>query len=401
MLPVAQLLPRSIHANFVRRLPPGAPPGRGRPRVRTARASADRSDRRIPTAVDAPHRMGGFAKSQAEPGSLWPWAVSYGRIWYRFSRRMTQGSVTRITSPYDLRRRSRPDAADKPVIRSVLAESDSSGRLMRKVGDTRTLAKSRGRWHDSVLLFFLILLLPGGRAAAQSVPPDLYGGLKWRLLGPFRGGRVVAVSGIPADSKTFYFGAVNGGVWKTTSAGVVWEPIFDDQSVASIGALSVAPSDPNIIYVGTGETDIRSDLSSGAGVYKSTDAGRTWTRIGLEETRQVSRIVVDPRNADVVYVGALGHAYAPNEERGVYKSTDGGAHWTKVLDQGKEIGVSDLAICAGNPDTLFAGTWHTWRPPWSTYATVDGPGSSLFRSQDDGKTWAQLKGKGLPEGDWG
>ncbi len=209
------------------------------------------------------------------------------------------------------------------------------------------------------------------------------------------------MSGVPGDSITFYFGAVNGGIWKTTDAGVVWTPIFDGQKVASIGALAVAPSNANIIYAGTGETDIRSDLSSGTGVYKSVDGGRTWTHIGLDDTRQISRIVVDSRNSNVVYVGALGHAYGPNEERGVYQSTDGGAHWTKVLDQGPETGVSDLALCSGNPQLLFAGTWHTWRPPWSAYATVDGPGSGLFRSQDGGKTWSRLNGSGLPEGDWG
>jgi photosystem II stability/assembly factor-like uncharacterized protein len=236
---------------------------------------------------------------------------------------------------------------------------------------------------------------------AQSVSPELFNGLKWRLIGPFRGGRVVAVAGVPGDSTTFYFGSVNGGIWKTTDAGVVWTPIFDGQTVASIGALAVASSDPKAIYAGTGETDIRSDLSSGTGVYKSIDGGRTWAHIGLDETRQISRIVIDPQNPDIVYVGALGHAFGPNEERGVYKSEDGGAHWTKVLDQGSEIGVSDLAICTGNPELLFAGTWHTWRPPWSAYATVDGPGSGLFRSSDAGKTWSRINGNGLPEGDWG
>jgi photosystem II stability/assembly factor-like uncharacterized protein len=250
-------------------------------------------------------------------------------------------------------------------------------------------------------IVYSLFLLFAVSASAQSVRPELFNGLKWRLIGPFRGGRVVAVSGVPGDSTTFYFGAVNGGIWKTPDAGVVWTPIFDGQKVASIGALAVAPSDPTIIYVGTGETDIRSDLSSGTGVYKSIDGGRTWSHVGLDDTRQISRIVVDPQNANVVYVGALGHAYGPNEERGVYKSTDGGAHWTKVLDQGSEIGVSDLALCSGNPQLLFAGTWHTWRPPWSTYATVDGPGGGLFRSQDGGKTWSRLDGGGLPEGDWG
>jgi photosystem II stability/assembly factor-like uncharacterized protein len=238
-------------------------------------------------------------------------------------------------------------------------------------------------------------------AVAQTVPSELFNGLKWRLIGPFRGGRVVAVAGIPGDSTTFYFGAVNGGVWKTTDAGVVWTPIFDGQPVASIGALAVAPSDPKTIYVGTGESDIRSSLSFGNGVYKSVDAGRTWAHVGLEGTRHISRIVVDPQDADVVYVGALGHVYGPNEQRGVYKSIDGGSHWTRVLDQGPEIGVSDVAICSGHPQLLFAGTWHTWRPPWSTYAPIDRPGGGLYRSQDAGKTWSRLSGTGLPEGDWG
>jgi photosystem II stability/assembly factor-like uncharacterized protein len=225
-------------------------------------------------------------------------------------------------------------------------------------------------------------------------------GLKWRLIGPFRGGRAVAVAGVPGDSTTFYFGAVNGGVWKTSDAGTVWTPIFDQQPVGSIGALAVAPSDPKTIYVGTGESDIRSSLSFGNGVYKSVDGGSTWTHIGLDDTRHISRIVIDPQNANIVYVGALGHAYGPNDQRGVYKSVDGGMHWTKLLDRGPDIGVSDLAICSGNPQLLFAGTWHTHRPPWSTYAPIDGPGGGLYRSQDAGKTWSQL-GKGLPDGDWG
>lgn len=250
-----------------------------------------------------------------------------------------------------------------------------------------------------VLAWFL-LLLPGSMPA-QSVPQELFDDIKWRLIGPFRGGRVVAVASVPGDSTTFYFGAVNGGIWKTTDGGVVWKPIFDSEPVGSIGALAVAPSDPKTIYVGTGESDIRSSLSFGNGVYKSVDAGRTWLHLGLEDTRHISRIVVDPKNSEIVYVGALGHVYGPSEKRGVYKSTDGGMHWTKVLDQGPEIGVSDLAICPGNPQLLFAGTWHTWRPPWSTYAPIDRPGGGLHRSQDAGKTWSRLTGSGLPEGDWG
>jgi photosystem II stability/assembly factor-like uncharacterized protein len=237
-------------------------------------------------------------------------------------------------------------------------------------------------------------------AITQSAP-ELTNGLKWRLIGPFRGGRVVAVAGVPGDSTTFYFGAVNGGIWKTTDAGTVWSPIFDSQSIGSIGAIAVAPSNPKTIYAGTGESDIRSDLSSGNGVYKSVDGGSTWSHIGLEDTRQISRIVIDPQNADIVYVGALGHAYGPNEERGVYKSVDGGTHWDKILDAGRDIGISDLAICSGNPQILFAGTWNAHRPPWSTYAPIDGPGGGLYRSQDAGKTWSRLSGSGLPDGDWG
>jgi photosystem II stability/assembly factor-like uncharacterized protein len=245
---------------------------------------------------------------------------------------------------------------------------------------------------------FLLITVP---ILAQSVPAELVGGLKWRLIGPFRGGRAVAVAGVPGDSTTFYFGSVNGGIWKTTDAGVVWTPIFDGQSVASIGALVVAPSDPKTIYAGTGETDIREDLSTGNGVYKSTDGGGTWKNIGLEETRQIGRIVVDPRDANIVYVGALGHAYGPNAERGVYKSVDGGAVWTRVLDLGADIGVSDLAMAAGDPRVLFAGAWHVQRPPWSSYAPTDGSGSGLYRSSDAGKTWSRLDGNGLPAGDWG
>jgi len=245
-------------------------------------------------------------------------------------------------------------------------------------------------------------------AMAQAVSPELFSGLKWRLIGPFRGGRVAAVAGVPGDPTTFYFGAVDGGIWKTIDAGIVWTPIFDKQAVASIGALAVAPSDRKIIYAGTGESDIREDLSSGDGVYKSTDGGSTWNHIGLEDTRQISRIVIDPQNPNIVYVGALGHAYAPNEERGVYKSVDGGAHWARVLDLGPETGVSDLAMCVSSPQLLFAGAWRVHRAPWSVYAPIEGHGSGLYRSQDAGKTWSRLNGtgnagtrNGLPDGDWG
>jgi photosystem II stability/assembly factor-like uncharacterized protein len=235
---------------------------------------------------------------------------------------------------------------------------------------------------------------------AQTLSPKLFSGLQWRLVGPFRAGRVVAVTGVPGSGSTFYFGGVDGGVWKTTDAGTVWKPMFDNEPVASIGALAVAPSDPNVIYVGTGESDIRSDLSSGDGVYRSDDAGKTWKFIGLRDSRQISRILVDPSDAKTVYVGVLGHAYGPNDERGVYKSTDGGAHWQRVLDKGPDVGIADLAMATAKPDFLIAATWNAHRPPWSTYPPLEGPGNGLYRSTDGGAHWQQLSGHGLPAGAW-
>jgi photosystem II stability/assembly factor-like uncharacterized protein len=239
-------------------------------------------------------------------------------------------------------------------------------------------------------------------AAQASAPsPQLFGDLKYRLIGPFRGGRVVAVGGVPGSGSTFYFGAVDGGVWRSTDAGVVWKPLFDSQAVASIGALAVSPSDPRVLYVGTGESDIRSDLASGAGVYKSVDGGDTWAASGLENTRQISKIVVDPGKPEVVYVGALGFAYGPNPDRGVYKSSDGGKTWRRTLYRGPEVGVADLAIAAARPNVLFATLWAAHRPPWSTYAPLVGEGSGLYRSLDAGETWQPCQGNGLPDGKWG
>jgi photosystem II stability/assembly factor-like uncharacterized protein len=256
-----------------------------------------------------------------------------------------------------------------------------------------------------VLLIFGVLTAHIARAQAtgayQPVPQQYFSGLQWRLIGPFRAGRVVAVAGVPGSSTDFYFGAVDGGVWRTGDAGTVWTPIFDGQPVASIGALAVAPSNPNVLYAGTGESDIRSDLASGDGVYKSVDGGRTWKNIGLRNSRQISRIVIDPANADIAYVGVLGDAYGPSAERGVYKTTDGGATWAHVLNKGPDIGIADMAIASGKPNILFAAAWNAHRPPWSTYAPLSGPGSGLYRSTDAGATWSQLTGHGLPGGNWG
>src|SRR5512142_2477928 len=167
--------------------------------------------------------------------------------------------------------------------------------------------------------------------AAALIDPSLFQELHWRLAGPFRAGRVLAVTGVPGQPEHFYFGGVNGGVWETLDAGRTWQPIFDAQPVGSIGAIAVAPSDPNVIYVGTGEADMRSDIAQGDGMYKSTDAGRSWTKIGLSDSQQIGRILVDPRDPDTLFVAALGHPYGPNAERGVFRSRDGGRHWTRVL----------------------------------------------------------------------
>ena len=245
-----------------------------------------------------------------------------------------------------------------------------------------------------------LLCLAGG-IHADPLSPSLFGGMRWRLVGPFRAGRAVAVTGVSGQPNTFYIGGVDGGVWKTIDAGVVWEPVFDREPVGSIGAIEVAPSDPNIIYVGTGESDIRSDLASGDGVYKSTDAGKTWTNVGLRDSRQISRVVIDPSNANHVYVAALGDAYGPSAERGIYRSNDGGATWEKALDKGPNIGAADLAIATDAPDVLLAAMWNAHRPPWSAYAPLDGPGSGLYLSMDGGQNWKAVTGNGLPESDWG
>jgi photosystem II stability/assembly factor-like uncharacterized protein len=233
-----------------------------------------------------------------------------------------------------------------------------------------------------------------GQAPAP-VAPSLYSGLHWRMIGPFRGGRVNGVTGVPGEPNTFYSGSVGGGLWKTTNAGRTWLPVFDSQPIASIGAVAVAPSNTSVVYVGTGEADMRSQISYGNGMYKSTDAGKTWTHIGLENTRQIGRVAVDPRNANVVFVAALGHVYGANPDRGVFRSRDGGATWQKVLFKNDNVGAIDVAIDPKNPQVVYASLWNTRRPPWSIYPPSYGPGSGLYKSIDGGTTWKQLT-TGLP-----
>jgi photosystem II stability/assembly factor-like uncharacterized protein len=245
----------------------------------------------------------------------------------------------------------------------------------------------------------LLALVGGGSgesslAQTASFDPGLFKEFKWRNIGPFRGGRTKAVDGIASQPHVFYAGAVNGGVWKTTDAGRTWSPIFDEQPTGSIGAIAVAPSNPNVIYVGSGEGMQRPDLSTGDGVYKSTDAGRTWTRLGLRDGQQIPQIVVDPRNADRLFVAVLGHPYGPNAERGIYRSTNGGRTFERVLFKDDNTGGVDIALDPVDSNVVYASLWEARQGPWENGAWT-GPGSGLFKSVDGGTTWRQLT-QGLP-----
>jgi photosystem II stability/assembly factor-like uncharacterized protein len=232
--------------------------------------------------------------------------------------------------------------------------------------------------------------------AAPEPLQSLLAPLHWRSIGPFRGGRVLTVAGVPGEPSHFYFGAVNGGVWETRDAGRTWAPIFDSAPVGSVGALAVAPSDPRVIYVGTGEADMRSDIAQGTGLYRSRDAGRSWRAIGLEDSQQIGRILIDPANPDIVLVAALGHPYGANETRGVFRSTDGGVSWHRTLYRNADTGAIDLAFEPGNARVVYASLWQTRRPPWNVYPPASGPGGGLYQSHDGGETWVELAGRGLP-----
>jgi photosystem II stability/assembly factor-like uncharacterized protein len=214
------------------------------------------------------------------------------------------------------------------------------------------------------------------------------------MIGPHRGGRTHAVAGVPGQPSVFYVGAVNGGVWKTDDAGRTWRPIFDDQPTQSIGAIAVAPSDPNIVYVGSGEGLQRPDLSTGDGIYKSVDAGRTWTHFGLRDGQQIPQIAIDPKNPNRLWVAVLGHPYGPNEERGIFRSTDGGATFQKVLYKDENTGGVDVVIDPGNADLVYAVLWESREAPWEN-GSFTGPGSGLYKSNDGGTTWRHIT-NGLP-----
>jgi photosystem II stability/assembly factor-like uncharacterized protein len=235
-----------------------------------------------------------------------------------------------------------------------------------------------------------------GPVVAQQFNPDLFKSLHWRSIGPFRGGRTRAVAGVPSQPSVFYIAQVNGGVWKTDDYGRTWTPIFDDQPTGSVGSIAVAPSDPNIVYVGSGEGLQRPDLSVGDGIYKSTDAGKTWTHLGLRDGQQIPQIAVDPRDPNRILVAVAGHPYGPNEERGIFRSTDGGRSFEKVLYKGENVGGADVLIDPKNPDLAYASLWEARQGPWENGAW-NGTGGGIFKSNDGGRTWQQLQG-GLPEG---
>ena len=235
--------------------------------------------------------------------------------------------------------------------------------------------------------------------SAQDVDPGLYAGLRWRMIGPHRGGRTKSVVGVPQEPGVFYTGFVNGGVWKTTDYGRTWVPLFDDQPTGSIGALAVAASAPNIIYVGSGEGMQRPDLTTGDGIYKSTDAGETWTHLGLRDGQQIPQIIVDPRDPNRLFVAVLGHPYGPNEERGVFRSLDGGLSFQKVLYKDEDTGAAEVAFDPSDPEIVYAVLWESREGPWEN-GVFRGPGSGLFKSFDGGDTWRQI-GEGLPTGDEG
>ena len=240
---------------------------------------------------------------------------------------------------------------------------------------------------------------PQEMAAQPFVSEALFKGMEWRLVGPFRGGRALAVAGIPGDPSTYYFGAVSGGVWKSSDGGASWQPLFDKEAVSSIGAVAVAPSNHDVLYVGTGEACLRGNISFGNGMYKTTDGGKTWQHIGLDDSRHIGAVIVDPQDANRVFVAALGHAFGSNEMRGIYRTTDGGKNWEKVLGKDENTGGITVVFDPHNANVLYAALYQIRRGAW--FLNSGGPGSGLYKSVDGGTTWKQLTGGGLPGGEWG
>src|SRR5579859_2217580 len=250
------------------------------------------------------------------------------------------------------------------------------------------------RTASAVLSVFILAFVALAGAFQQTTTVDPAAAMRWRQIGPTRAGRARAVAGVPGQPNVAYIGFDNGGVWRSTDYGSTWEPLFDREPTGSIGAIAVAPSDPNVIYVGTGAGIIRPDLATGDGVYKSTDAGKTWTHLGLDETRMIAMIDVSPRDPNVVFVAALGHPYAPNQERGVFRSTDGGRTFQKVLYKDEYTSADDVRIDPSDPNTVYAALWQQ-QQSFIEGGSFGGASGGIFKSTDGGTTWTQLAG-GLP-----
>ncbi len=265
---------------------------------------------------------------------------------------------------------------------------------------------SARRSRPASLLVALVVLLGVGIGAARAAEepekpskgPEEFNSLKFRLVGPAAGGRVSRVAGVPGDPLVYWAATASGGVWKSEDGGVDWKPVFDDQPIASIGSIAVAPSNPGVVYVGSGEANIRGNVAPGNGIYRTTDGGKSWTHVWKQEG-QIGTMIVHPTNPDLAFAAVLGHAFGPNPERGVYRTRDGGRTWQQVLKKDAETGASDVCFDPSNPNILFAGFWQARRRPWAM--TSGGPGSGLYRSTDGGDSWTQLTGHGLPEGIWG
>ncbi|MSQ99455.1 MAG: hypothetical protein EXR85_09215, partial [Xanthomonadales bacterium] len=253
-----------------------------------------------------------------------------------------------------------------------------------------------------IFLLLMLLSAPLTSLVQAAVPQSAYADLSWRLLGPFRGGWATAVAGHPVRRETFYFGSADGGVWRTDNAGATWQPLFEQGGSASIGALTLAPGNPDVIWIGTGQIQQRWDVVDGDGVYRSVDAGQTWQHLGLKATRHIGALWVDPRDEDIAVVAALGPVFGPGAERGLFRTEDGGTHWKRVLFVDDTTGAADIAYDPQQPDVLFASLWQMQRHPWLDYFQPTlGDHSGIYRSGDGGRNWVEVAGQGLPAGPLG